>query len=218
MPTPWTRHVMSGILIAVVPAALFATDISAAMLYSNGTTWLNGSRIPKSSAIFSGDLVQTKSDSIANINAAGSSVLVFSDSLIQFQGNSVKLEHGAVTISTSKSLATHAGDISVTPASNDRTEFEVKDSDGAVHISAHKGDLLIADATTTTTLPQGQQITRGHSTAQRKKKPAGGAIPAAKGPIMDSTTAIIVGGSAVGGLTSWVLMQGDDPASPSQFK
>lgn len=205
-------------MIAVVPAALFATDTSAAMLYSNGTTWLNGNRVPKSSAVFSGDLVQTKADSVANINAAGSSIVILSDSLVEFHGSSIKVERGAVTVSTLRGLATRAGDLSVTPASSDWTEFELKDSDGIVHITARKGDLLIADETGTTTLPQGMQITRDTSESHRKKKPGGGAVPAAKGPILDSSTALIIGSAAVGGLTTWVLMQGDDPVSPSKFK
>jgi hypothetical protein len=208
---------VSCILFAVVPAALFATENSGAMLYSNGTTWLNGNRIPKSSAVFSGDLVQTKADSVANINAAGSSILIFSDSLVEFHGSSIKVEHGAVTVSTLKGLATRAGDLSVTPASSDWTEFEVKESDGMVRIIARKGDLLIADETGTTTLPQGKQITRDYSESHKKKKRGGGAVPAAKGPVIDSA-ALVTGGAVGGGLTTWVLMQGDDPVSPSKFK
>ena len=39
------------------------------MLYTNGAAWVNGAHVPRtSSAIFSGDLLQTRSDSVANIN------------------------------------------------------------------------------------------------------------------------------------------------------
>jgi hypothetical protein len=55
------------------------------MLYTKGTAWINGGNVPKSSAIFSGDLGQTKTDSVASIKAPGTSVLVFSDSPIQFR-------------------------------------------------------------------------------------------------------------------------------------
>jgi hypothetical protein len=40
----------------------FAADSAAAMMYANGTAWINGGNIPKSSAIFVGDLVQTKAN------------------------------------------------------------------------------------------------------------------------------------------------------------
>ena len=142
-------------LVVIFPASLFAADQAGAMIYSHGIAMLNGSSIPRSSAIFSGDLVQTNKDSVANINSTGSTVLVLNDSLVQYEGQSVTLEHGGVTISTSKSLATHAGAVTVTPAATVWTEFEVKDVDGRVRIAARKGDLTISDDRGTTTLAEG---------------------------------------------------------------
>jgi hypothetical protein len=63
------REILTWLLIMVLPASMFAADSSAAMLYTNGTAWINGGSVPKSSAIFSGDLVQTKTDSVASIKA-----------------------------------------------------------------------------------------------------------------------------------------------------
>ena len=161
------------LLLLVVPASLVAADQPAAMLYSHGAALLNGNSIARSSAIFSGDLIQTNADSAANINASGSIVLVLNDSLVQFQGNAVKLEHGGVTISTSKLLATRVGDVTVSPAASVWTEFEVRDVDGRVQIAARKGDLTLTDDTGTTTLPQGQQTTRDESQPQDEFTVAG---------------------------------------------
>jgi len=215
MRMPLYRRILSCVIIAIVPAAMFAADTGAAMLYTNGTTWLNGAGIPKSSAVFAGDLIQTKGNSLANINAVGSSVIVLADSMVEFEGNAVKLEHGGVTVSTSKALATHVGDLTVTPATNGWTDFDVKDVDGDVHIAARKGDVLIADESGTTTLPQGQQTTREESsTTKKKKKRAGAAVSAARGSILDSPYAIGAGVAAVGGVAAWVLLRSDDPVSP----
>jgi hypothetical protein len=52
------------------------------MLYARGAAWLNGSHVPASSAIFNGDLLQTRSDSGANITAPGSTITVLGDSLV----------------------------------------------------------------------------------------------------------------------------------------
>src|ERR1700723_4357889 len=101
---------LSCMTVVNLSAALFAADQPAAMLYSHGTALVNGNSIARSAAIFSGDLVQTQADSVANINAPGSSVLVLNESLVQYEGSALKLEHGGVTISTSKLLATRAGD------------------------------------------------------------------------------------------------------------
>jgi hypothetical protein len=207
----------------IFPAALVAADQPAAMLYSHGTALLNGNSIARSSAIFSGDVVQTNADSVANINATGSAVLVLNDSIVQYQGNAVKLEHGGVTISTSKLLTTRAGDVTVSPAAGVWTDFEVRDVDGMVQIAARKGDLAISDDTGTTTLAQGQQTTRDESQntedKKKKKKRGGaeaGAAPAAAGGIMDSPWAIGIAGGAIIGATAWVLSHDEQPASAAK--
>jgi hypothetical protein len=217
--------VLTGILM-VFPAAMLAAEQPGAMLYSHGAALLNGNSVARSSAIFSGDLVQTRPDSAANINASGSIVLILNDSLVQYAENAVQLEHGGVTVSTSKSLATRAGNITISPAAGGWTEFEVRDVDGTVHIEARKGDLTISDDTgKSTTLAQGQQTTREESEPQqdsdnhkKKKKKAGAAVaaPAAGGGVLSSPTAVAIGGAAILGVTAWVLIQSDTPASPSK--
>lgn len=216
--------ILSCLMVMIFPATLFAVDQPAAMLYSHGTALLNGNSIARSSAIFSGDLVQTNPDSVANINATGSSVLVLNDSLIQYEGSTVKLEHGGVTVSTSKSLATRAGDVTVSPTTSVWTEFEVRDVDGRVQIAARKGDLTISDDSGTTTLAQGQQTTRDESQSQtdnqtdnkkrKKKKMVGGAVPGAAEGIFNSPTAIGIAGGLIIGGTAWALSKTDDPVSP----
>ncbi len=214
------REVLTWLLIMLLPASTFAADSSAAMLYTNGTAWINGGNVPKSSAIFSGDLVQTKTDSVASIKSPGTSVLVFSDSLVQYQGAAVKLEHGSVNVGTSKSMATEVGGLKVEPASGSSwTEFEVRDTDGAVRIIARKGNLRLTDANGTTTLAQGQETPRDENPEKgKKKRERGGAVPAAGGGILDSPYAIGIGAAAVGGLTAWVLLRDDDPVSPNKPK
>jgi hypothetical protein len=221
--------ILSCVMAVIFPAALFAADQHTAMLYSHGTAMLNGNSIARSSAIFSGDSVETDPDSAANINASGSIVLILNDSLVQYEGSAVKLEHGGVTISTSKLLATRAGDVTVSPAASVWTEFEVRDLDGRVQIAARKGDLTIGDAAGTTTLPEGQQTTREESQSQddsqsqngnKNKKKRGAAAPAAApaaaGGALDSPWAIGIGGGAILGATAWILVRGEQPASPSK--
>jgi hypothetical protein len=218
-------RVVSCVLLLGFPASSFAADSGAAMLYSRGAAWLNGAHVPTSSAIFTGDMVQTRSDSGANINAPGSSITVLGDSLVKFEGSSLNVEHGSVAVATSKGVATTAGNVRVAPASNAWTEFNVTDVDGTVKIAARKGDLTITDDNGTATLAQGQETTRDEQSDQsadtgkdkdkKKKKPAAGAAPAAGGGILNSPLAVGVGAAAVGGLTVWVLLQSNNPVSPS---
>jgi hypothetical protein len=216
------RGMVSCVLVILLPGAMFAADSNAAMLYTNGPAWVNGSHVPRAaSAIFSGDLLQTRSDSVANINEAGSSITVQSDSLVQFEGSSVRIEHGGVTVSTSRGVATTAGDVKVTPSAFAWTEFDVVDVNGSVKILARKGDLTINDGNETFTLAQGQETTKDETSdtdkngKKKDKKRASGAAPAAGGGILSSPWAVGIGGAAIVGVTTWVLVQNNNPASPS---
>jgi hypothetical protein len=221
------RKVVSCVLVLLFPASMFAADSNAAMLYTKGTAWVNGSHVPRSSsAIFSGDLLQTRSDTVANINAPGSSITVLSDSLVKFEGSSLNIEHGGVTVSTSKGVATTAGDVKVVPSSEAWTEFHVTDVDGTVRIAASKGDVTVTDGKETFTLAQGQETTRNETSddstdkdskdkKKKDKKRAPGAAPAAGGGALNSPIAVGIGAAAIGGVTAWVLIKSDKPASPS---
>jgi hypothetical protein len=213
------RAALSIVLAMLIPAQLLAADSASAMLYSNGTAWINGGTVPKSAAVFTGDMVQTRPDSSANLSASGSSVMVLADSLVKFQGAAVEIEHGAVRVSTAHGLATRAGEVTVKPAGNTWTEFQVTDVDGQVQIVASKGDVTVQDQQGTTTVQQGQQTTRDDTSNPEKKKKrkrrGAGAETAARGGILSSSAALYTGIGIVGGITTWVLLQGDDPLSPA---
>ena len=220
----FVRKMASCVLVLVLPGAMFAADSNAAMLYTHGNAWVNGGKVPRAaSAIFSGDFLETPSNAVANINASGSSITVATDSYVEFQGSGIRIEHGGVTVSTSKGTATTAGDVKVSPASSAWTEFKVTDVDGTVRIAANKGDLTIFDGRETFTLPQGQETTRDESNAppdqqgkkKNKKQRAAGAAPAAGGGVLNSPLAVGIGAGAIGGVAIWVLSHGDNPASPT---
>jgi hypothetical protein len=217
------RVVVSCVLVFLFPSSIFAADSDAAMLYTHGAAWVNGVHVPRfSSAIFSGDLLQTRSDTVADINESGSTITVLADSLVEFQPATLHIEHGGVTVSTSREVATVAGDVNVKPASSAWTEFNVVDVDGTVRIAARKGSLNITYGKEVFTLAQGQETTRDESAPDSKsagknskKKSGAGTSPGASGGWLDSPVAIGVGAAAALGVTTWVLVKTDDPASPS---
>jgi hypothetical protein len=212
------RSAICWALIAVVPVSVMATDTAdAAMLYSNGATSLNGNLVPNSSAIFPGDVIETQPTSVANINAPGSSVMVFSESVVKFQNNSVCVEHGMVRVATSTQMAAFAGGLTITPAATSWTQFEVKDVDGTVQIAARKGDLSVKGAKKTSTITEGQQAAlEGRDTEDGCGKKPGAAPRAANGGIFSSSPALWGAIAAGGGILAWVLVQGDEPMSSDQ--
>jgi hypothetical protein len=131
----------------------------------------------------------------------------------------VELEHGAVRVTTSRGLAARAGDVTVKPASNSWTEFQVTDVDGRMQIAANKGDLTVQDDQGTTTVTQGQQTTRDDTNDTEKKKKkrrrGSGAAPAAGGGIMSSPQVVYGGLAAAGAVGVWVWLRSEQPASPA---
>jgi hypothetical protein len=208
------------LLAVLFPAqVMLAGETASAVLYTSGAAWLNGSEVPKSAAVFSGDLLQTRPDSTASIQSNGSNVMVLADSLVKFEGPAVELEHGAVRVTTSRGLAARAGDVTVKPASNEWTEFQVTDVDGRVQIAANKGDVMVQDDKGTSTVTQGQQTTRDDTTDTEKKKKrrrrAAGAATAASGGIMSSAPVVYGGLAAVGGAAIWIWTRQEPPVSPA---
>lgn len=216
-----SRCMVCCMLAVLFPLSMVAADTSAAMVYTTGEAWINGGNMPRSSsAIFSGDLLQTRSDSVANINQPGSTITVLADSLVKFEGSSLEIEHGAVSVSTSRGVSTTAGDVKVSPVSQTWTEFNVSDVDGTVRIAARKGDLIVSSGKQTSTLTQGQETTVDETSGQTSHKGKGtqsGAQTGASGGVLNSPWAIGVGG-AVGTyfLVKMVILPHEDPASPSK--
>jgi hypothetical protein len=211
------RSAVCCLLAFVFPASMMGEDSASAMLYTAGSAWVNGSAVPKSAAVFSGDLLQTRADSTASIQANGSSVMVMADSLVKFEGPAVEIEHGGVRVTTSKALAAHAGDVIIRPAGNAWTEFQVVDVDGRVQIAANKGDVTVQDDQGTTTVAQGQQTTRDDQTTpeKKKKKKRSGPAAAGQGGIMSSPWVVYGGMAVIGGGAAWIFLQNSPPASPS---
>ena len=193
------RNVICWMMIAVTPAALVAADSGAAMLYGRGggAVWLNGRPLPRSSAVFPGDLIQTQPESLATLDASGSGVIVLPDSLIKFEGNAVSLEHGGISVATSRGMVAFAREVTVTPASNTWTEFEVVDASGTVQVVASKGDVKVNCGKGTATLSEGEQATRDQS-GNCKKRRKGGAPPLpGNGSIL--TDPHVLAGALIGG-------------------
>lgn len=137
------RKFVCAALAVVLPVSLMADDSSAAMLHHNGGTLLNGNPAPPSSAIFPNDTVQTQPQHEATINATGSAVTVEPETLVQFEGDEIILDHGTVLVGTSRSLKVRVGCIIVIPATALWTQYDVTDVDGRVIVAARKSDVNI---------------------------------------------------------------------------
>ena len=102
-------------MIVILPVSLYADDTGAAMLRSNAGVLLNKNPAPASSALFPDDLVETAKNSGARIEATGSTAEINPDTVVQFEGNELNLEHGSLSVNTSRGMKVRVGCLTVTP-------------------------------------------------------------------------------------------------------
>lgn len=211
------RKIISGFLILLTPCALFAQDTGAAVIYGTGSVYLNGAALSNSSAVTVGDVVQTRDNGVANINAPGATLVVESNTIVRFQSGGFALDRGSVSVATGKGLSVFARDLKITPVSNDWTEFYVIRASGSIQIFARKNDVTVnCGSTSETTVKEGHEITRDDAgDCGLVAKPGAGAPAAARGALLDSRWAEVGGLGAGGALLGWVLLHGDNPVSPS---
>jgi hypothetical protein len=130
-------------MILLLPQSLLANDSGSAILHTQGGVWVNGSEVPDSTAIFPGDLLETKPGFAANLSADGSMVLIQPESVLKFQGDSLLLEHGSVSVGTSKAMRVKVNCLTVVPLLSEWTQYEVTDVTGKVLVAARKNDVKI---------------------------------------------------------------------------
>ena len=195
------RHMICWVMLAITPATVIAADSAAGMLYEvgEGTVWLNGARVPHSSAVFPGDSIQTDPDSAATLDAFGSGLIIPQDSRVKFERNAVSLEHGGVSVATSQRMIARAGAVTVTPVANTWTEFEVTDENGAVQVVASKGEVNVSCGKDSATLSEGEETTRDSSGKCKKKRKGGAVLPGSGGILPDPyvVAATVIGGGAI---------------------
>ena len=220
---------VTGCLIVVltIVAAVGAEEpTNSAVLMGNQSVYLNGRPLPTvqvgeraktlSMAVTVGDVVQTKDDGMAQLNAAGSTAALQPNTIVRFQSGGVALDRGGVSINTVRQSSIFSRDFKITPVSSSPSEFDVIRASGVIKILARKNNITVScGPRTPVVVKEGQQLSSEDGADCGLAETRGGAPTAAKGPILSSPTAEKAGLAAGAGLLGWVLFQSDDPVSPS---
>jgi hypothetical protein len=214
------RTLVCGMMIIILPTSLMAQNSAQAMLHDEGGVWLNGNPAPNSSAIFLHDVVQTQKGSWAKLDAYGSTVTVQPETIVQFEGDELLLEHGGLQVDTSRGLKVRVNCITVIPVTQDRNRYDVTDLDGRVTVAAHQNDDKIhyhAAATRVSKQTRSSDVTvHQGETVTREDRCGAAAMPAATSATLDSPWAIGIGAVAIGVITCWALCRGGEAVSPSK--
>src|SRR6516164_9370218 len=137
-----SRKVIALVLVVVCPSAIVLADRPSAMLSSSGTVRLNGAVIPRSTSVFTGDVVDTSAESVGALSRSGSSVVVDPNSSIRYQDDGFAIMKGTVRVQTSKGMTAHTGPISVVPVSN-AALYEVSIDGKTALIASRQGALTL---------------------------------------------------------------------------
>jgi hypothetical protein len=139
------RHLVVLFLAALLPVSLLGQEVTGAILRANGTgILLNKASAPPSTAIFADDLIETPKGSIARIETTGSAADINSETMVQYEVDELVLDHGSLSVNTTRGLRVRVGCLTVTPVNpSDWTQFEVLDLDNKVTLHALKNDVYI---------------------------------------------------------------------------
>ena len=203
-------------LLVVSTPVLFAQNSGVAVLTGSGTVYLNGGQLSNSNAVVAGDVIQTQENGTATVNGPGGSILIEPNSTVRFQGQTIALDRGQVSIATGKGFSVNARDFRITPVSNEWTQFYVTRTGGSINVMARKNDVtVVCGASGSERVKEGQQISRDDADNCGLIAKGSGAPTAARGPILTTGVAKWTALAVGGGLTIWTLAQGDDPVSPA---
>ena len=215
------RNLISWGLLLLLPATLLPAQepgsaTANAVLYGTGQVYLNGSQIANSMAVTSGDVIQTRESAAANLGAPGSSVVIQSNTIARFQNAGLSLDRGSVSVATGRGMSVFARDFKISPASGDWTEFYVTRASGVIQILARKNSVIVSCGANSSTVKEGQQLSREDAADCGIVQQHGpGAPAAAKGPLLSSPWVEYGALGAGGALLTWTLTRREDPVSPS---
>ena len=137
-----TRSIVGWALVVAVPLSLLG-QAPAAILRTQGGVWVNGYEARDSSAVFTGDLLETKQGFSASLNLEGSTVLIQPESVSKLQENMLVLDHGRVSVTTSRNFKVRVHCLTVVPVSSDWTQYDVSDVSGTIQVAARKDDVYV---------------------------------------------------------------------------
>jgi len=148
MRAPILRSSLCWLMLLLVPGCLLGQDIptdprTGAVLRTLGGVWVNGYEAKDSSAVFPGDLIETKAGFSANLTVEGSTVQLGPESVGKFGDNFIQLDHGSVSVGTSRKFQVRVNCMRVVPVLSDWTQYEVADVSRTLQVSARKDDVNV---------------------------------------------------------------------------
>lgn len=130
------------VIVAAMPTYSVADD-AGATLRTQGHVSVDGNPALPFAAIFPNSRIETEKNSSALLELSGSRVEIGAETIIEFENNELRLEHGSLSVLTFRSLAVRVGCILAVPVRSEETLFTTVDDSGRVTVSAVRNDVNI---------------------------------------------------------------------------
>lgn|SRR5581483_7973400 len=142
------RSSVCWMMLAAMPHCLLGQEVPAqsragAILQTQGGVWVNGYEAKDSSAVFPGDVIETKAGFSANLTVEGATILLSPQSLAKFGDNFIELEHGTVSVGTAQKFQVRIDCLRVDPVLQEWTQYDVTNVNRTIQVSAHKNDVNV---------------------------------------------------------------------------
>lgn len=210
-------------LLVVVPSSLLGQNVpdqaAAAILHSPGGVWVNGYEARDSSAIFPGDVIETKTGATANLVLDGSTLLLAPETVGKFQADIFELDHGTVSVGTTKGYKVKVNCLKVVPVVNDWTQYVATDVNSNFQVAAHKLDVnveregITAKPTPESETQQKASVHEGEEKSYDESELCGAAAKPAS-PLSGISPKWIAAGAAGSGILIWILVHGGGGSKP----
>jgi hypothetical protein len=212
------RCLICWLMIAITPLSLSAQSTPSAIVHTQGGVWVNGYEAKEASAVFSGDVIETKPDFSATLNLEGSSVVIEPQSVVKFQGDAVELDHGGVSVETFRSFKVLVHCITVVPVANEETKYDVVDLNGSVQVSARTKDVNVkwqhggSKGSAENSVEQQGSVHEGEQKKYDESELCG--APLKPGALSLPNPKWIAAGAAGAGILIWVIVHGGGGKTP----
>jgi hypothetical protein len=220
------RNFVSIPMTVLVPLSLSAQEAGGAILHNTGSgVFVNESTAPASIAVFPNDVVKTEKGFVARLQFTGSEAEINSETIVQFNPSELALDHGSVTVNTSRGVRVRVGCITVTPVRDSLwTHYQVLDVNGKVTVSALKDDVYIDASPKNPQQINERERERNrslvHEGEQKSREEKCGGVdlktPPGLGAALNSPWAIGAAAVGIGAIACLGLCHDDDPVSPSK--
>jgi hypothetical protein len=175
--------------------------------------------------LFPKNVIETQKNAAARIEMTGSTADINPETVLEFESDELVLDHGSLSVHTSKGLKVRVGCLTVTPVNESEwTQYDVIDLDGKVTVKAEQSDVYIdaharnpqeikrPEHSTRTIVKQGEEKSREEKCAGGYFRPQFSGI----GAPFDSPWAVGAGIGIILGITCFALCRGNPgPVSPS---